>query len=124
MVMQLTEALPVVGSNPGRVNTAPPPTPPTVSQPGFEPPTKNFAPAALPFDRQLVHSDGLPHCLEPDQKLLTPHSTPPPQKSDIQFQGIDASESKNPLGDGLIGQNNDFTRGWTSNIMPWGMLRE
>ena len=25
---------------------------------------------------------------------------------------------------GLIGQNNDSTRGWTSNIMPWGMLRE
>ena len=36
----------------------------------------------------------------------------------------EASESKNPLGDALIGQNNDFTRGWTSNIMPWGMLRE
>ena len=39
---------------------------------------KKFAPAALPFDRQLVHSDGLPHCLEPDQKLLTPHPTPTP----------------------------------------------
>ena len=51
---------------------------------------------------------------------------PPPQKSDIQFQGIEASDppKKNDLGDCLIGQNNEFTRGWTSNIMPWGMLRE
>ena len=49
---------------------------------------------------------------------------PPPKKSDIQFQGIEASESKSPLGDPLIGQNNDFTRGWTSSIMPLGMLRE
>ena len=62
MVMQLTEAFPAGVSNPGRVNTAPL-QPPTVSQPGFEPPTKKFAPAALPFDRQLFHSDGLPHCL-------------------------------------------------------------
>ena len=63
-----------------------------------------------------------PHRLKPsDQKLLTP---PPPQQSVIQFQGIEASESKNPLGGGLIGQNNDFIRGWTSNIMPWGMRRE
>ena len=55
---------------------------------------------------------------------LPPTPTHPSQKSDIQFQGIEASESKNPLGDRLIGQNNDVTRGWTSNIMPWGMLRE
>ena len=50
--------------------------------------------------------------------------TPPPKKSVIQFQGIKASESKNPLGDHFIGQNIDFTRGWTSNIMLWGMLRK
>ena len=49
----------------------------------------------------------------------------PPKKSDVQFHGIEASkESKNPLGDYLSGQNDDFTRGWTSNIMPWGMLGE
>ena len=58
-----------------------------------------------------------------EHKLLTP-PPPPPKKSDIQSQGMEASKSKNPLGDHFIGQNNDFTRGWTSNIMPWGMLRE
>ena len=51
-----------------------------------------------------------------EHKLLTP--APPPKKGDIQ---LEASESKNPLGNCFIGQNNDFTRGWTSNIMPWGM---
>ena len=89
MVMQLTEGVFVGGSNPGRVNVAPPP-PPTVGRPGFEPPTKKFGPAALPFDRQMFVSDKLPHCLEPDQKLLTPTHPPTPtptptQKSDIQF---------------------------------------
>ena len=77
------------------------------------------------------HSYGTTVLLDPrlnpsEHKLLTPPPLPPPPppKSDIQFQGIEASESKNPLGDRLIGQNNDFTRGWTSNIMPWGMLRK
>ena len=87
MVMQLTGVFLVGGSNPGQVNTAPP-LPPTVGQPGFEPPTENFASAALPFDRRLCDSDKLPHCLEPsERKLLTPPPTPhsPPQKSDIQF---------------------------------------
>ena len=75
MVMQLTRVCLVGGSNPGRVNTAPPP-PPTVGRLGFEPPTENFASAVLPFDRQLSDSDKLPHCLEPSgRKLLTP---PPP----------------------------------------------
>ena len=55
MVMQLTMVFLVGGSNPGRVNTAPPP--PTISRPGFEPPTKNFAFAVLPFDRRLCDSD-------------------------------------------------------------------
>ena len=85
--------------------------------------------ADLPISGRLhYHSTGAcfdrtysPLCLKPsDQKILTP----PPPKSVIQFQGIKASESKNPLGDCLIGQNNDFTRGGTSNTMPWGMLRE
>ena len=80
MVMQLTEAFFVGGSNPGRVNTPPPP--PTASPPGFEPPTKKFTLAALPFDRRLFDSDKLPHCLEHDQKLLTPPppTHPPPSK--------------------------------------------
>ena len=54
MVMQLKGVFLVGGSNPGRMNLAPPPPPPTVGPPGFEPPTKNFASAALPFDRRLV----------------------------------------------------------------------
>ena len=36
-----------------------------------------------------------------EHKLLTPHpnpSPPPPPKSDIQFQGIEASESKKSIG--------------------------
>ena len=90
MVMQLTGVFFVGGLNPGWMNTAPPP-PPTVSRPGFKPPTKNFASAALPFDQRLYDSDKLPHFLEPSgRKLLTPppahpHLHPPPQKSDIQF---------------------------------------
>ena len=80
MVMQLPGVFLVGGSNPHRVNTAAPPPPPTVGQPGFESPTENFASAALPFDRRLCDSDKLPHCLEPsERKLLTP-PTPPPSK--------------------------------------------
>ena len=87
MVMRLTEAFVVGGSNPGRVNTAPAPLP-TVGQPGFEPPTKKFAPAALPLDRCMFASDNLPHCLEPDQKLLTPpHPHPPLKKVISSFRG-------------------------------------
>ena len=85
--MQLTEAFFVGGSNPGRVNTAPPP-PPTVGRLGFEPPTKKFAPAALPFDRRMFVRDMLRHCLEPDQKLLNPPPPTPPLKKLISsFRG-------------------------------------
>ena len=78
MVVQLTADLLVGGSNPGRVNMAPLP-PPTVDPPGFEPPTENFASAALPFNRRWCDSTKLPHCLEPaERKLLTP--PPPPTK--------------------------------------------
>ena len=83
------------------------------SIPGW--PTSHPAAQAASFMTPDPHSNPSGH------KLLTP---PPPNKSDIQFQGIKASKSKNPLGDRFIGQNNDFTRGWTSNIMPWGMLHE
>ena len=55
-----------------------------------------------------------------EHKLLDP----PPKKVISSFRGVEASQSKNPLGDRLIGQNNDFTRGWTSNIMRSGMLHE
>ena len=41
-----------------------------------------------------------------------------PKKVVSSFRGIEASKSKNPLGDCFVGQNNDFTKGWTSNIMP------
>ena len=53
MVMQLTGVFLVGGSNPGRMNMAPPPPPPRVGGPRFESPTENFASAALPFDQQL-----------------------------------------------------------------------
>ena len=120
----------VGGSNLGLLKLTPPP-PLNVSKPGFEPPTENFVAAALPFDQGWCDGASLPHCLKPvERKLLTPpHPTPPPhppppKKVISSSRGVEASESKNPLGDCLIGQNNDFTRGWTSNIMPWGMLRE
>ena len=72
-------------------------------------------PCAVGWSRPCCHARG-GHLLAPPP--------PPPPKSVMQFQGIEASEAKNPLGDYLIGQKNDFTRGWTSNIMPWGRLRE
>ena len=85
--MQLSAAILVGGSYPGRVNTAPPP--PTVDRPGLEPPIENCVSAALSFDRRLCDSNPLPYCLEPsERKLLTPPPQPPPpppQKSDIQF---------------------------------------
>ena len=84
--MQPAAVFLVGGSKLGRMNTAPPPPLPTVGRPGFEPPTKNLASAALPFNQLLCDSDMLPHCLEPsERKLLTPPLPPPPQKSDIQF---------------------------------------
>ena len=77
MAMLLPAAIWVGGSNPGLVNTAPPP--PTFDRPGFEPPIENFESAALPFDRRLCDSDPLPYCLEPsERKLLTPPTPPPP----------------------------------------------
>ena len=76
MVMQLTRVFAVGSSNTGGVMTALPP-PPTVGRPGFDPPTENFASAALPFDRQLCDSDPFPHWLEPsERKLLNPPPTP------------------------------------------------
>ena len=76
MVMQLTGDLLVGGSNPDQANMAPPPPPPTVGQLGFEPPTENFASAALPVDRRRCDSDMPPHCLEPSER--PPPSPPPP----------------------------------------------
>ena len=63
MVMQPTEDFFVGGSNTGRVNTPPPPPPPppTVSRPGFEAPTNEFASAVLPFDWWMLGSNKLPH---------------------------------------------------------------
>ena len=48
-----------------------------------------------------------------EHKLLTPPPPPhpPTPKCDIQFQGIEASESRNPLGDRFIGQNCKFLQG-------------
>ena len=83
MVMQLTAAFLVGESNPGWGNTALPP-PPTVGRPGFEPPTENFASAALPFDQRLCDSNPLPHCLEPSERKLL---TPPQKKVISSFRG-------------------------------------
>ena len=55
--------------------------------------------------------------------LLTPAPCPHTPKMWYLVTGVEASKSKNPLGDRFVRQKNDFTRGWTSNIMPWGMLR-
>ena len=81
----------------------------------------------------LVRSDdcGCPHTLHglreatesPVRKVGGRLSTSIRQKMVSSFRGTEASKSKNPLGDYFVRQNNDFTRGWTSNIMPWGMLR-
>ena len=54
----------VGGSNPGQLISTPPP-PLKVSGPGIEPPTKNLASAALPFDRRWSESAKLPQCLKP-----------------------------------------------------------
>ena len=86
MVMQPTGDSLVGGSIPCRLNLMPPP-PPKASGPGFEPPTENFASAALPFDRRLCDIARLSHCLQPfERKLLTPPH-PPPQKRISSFRG-------------------------------------
>ena len=119
MVMQPTADFLVGGSNPGWANMA---AAAARRRQSFDQDSncqlKNLQSTALPFDWGWCDSNKPPHCLEPSEQKLCP---PPPQKSDLQFSGIEALESKNPLGDCLIGQNNDFTKGWTSNIMPWGM---
>ena len=94
-------------ATPGPLHTPPLP-PPTVSQPWFKLPAETFASAVLPFDRRLFESDKLPRFLEPSERKRLTLFIPPQQKG--------------PLADGLIGENNDFTKGWTSSIMPWGML--
>ena len=79
----------------------------------------------LHYHSTVAGSEGncSPHCLKPSyQKLLTP-PPPPRKKSVIQFQGVRGLRMKKFIR-GRIGQNNDFTRGWISNIMHWGMLRE
>ena len=65
MVMQPAGVYMVGGSNPGRRVLTPSPPPLEVSRPGFEPPTENLAPAALPFNRRWSAGAELPHCLKP-----------------------------------------------------------
>ena len=101
MVVQLTGVFLVGGSNPGRVNTAPLP-PPIIGRPGFEPPTENFASAALPFDRRWCDSDMPPHCLEPsERKLLTP---PPLKKVMSSLRGQRPQNQKIRWGMVLLGK--------------------
>ena len=39
-------------------------------------------------------------------------------------EGVEGSKSKNPLRVTFVSQNDDFTRGSTSNVRHWGVLRE
>ena len=55
MVKQPPSSCMISGSNPGRLFLTPPP-PLKVTRPGFEPPTKNLASAAIPFDRRWSES--------------------------------------------------------------------
>ena len=64
MAMHPTAVCMLGGSNPGRLILTPP-SPLKVSRPGFEPPTENFASAAVPFHRRWSESAELPHCLKP-----------------------------------------------------------
>ena len=100
MVMQLASDILVGGSNPGKVTITPPPAPPTVVRPGFEPPTKNIGTAALPLDGRLCYSNQLPHCLQPfERKLLTP-----PQKVISSFRGCGPQNQKIHWGMVLLGK--------------------
>ena len=38
--------------------------------------------------------------------------------------GVQGSKSKNSLGDNFVSQNDAFRKGWASDIIRWGMLRE
>ena len=54
-----------------------------------------------------------------------PTPTPnPPEKKCYPVSGDGGLRIKTSIGGLSYWQKNDFTRGWTSNIMPWGMLRE
>ena len=62
-----------------------------------------------------------------EHKLLTPPPRPPPPAPPPPKKLYLASGDriKKSIGGGrFIGGNNDFTKSWTSNIMPRGMLRE
>ena len=98
-VTQLTPDRLVGSSNPDRANMAQLP-PPRVGRPGFEPPTGNFASAALPFDRRWCDSNMPPHCLQPsERKLLTPpHPTPTPSKKCYPVLGDRGLRIKKSIG--------------------------
>ena len=58
---------------------------------------------------------------------LVPCGNPTPKKLPTgggEWPTFRTAHGTPPLGGRFVGQNNDFTRGKTSNIMPWGMLRE
>ena len=65
------------------------------------------------------------------KEVLTPPppDTPPPppqtrQKGVPGYGGLKGSKTKNSLGDHFLSYNDDFTRGWTSGTIPWGIVRE
>ena len=62
----------------------------------------------------------------PPQAQTFDHPPSPPKKVVPKWGGggVEGSKSKNSLGDHFVWQNNDFTKGYTSNIVPWGMVHE
>ena len=60
MVMQPSDVFLVGGSNPGAEFDAAAAAAAKSRQPGFEPPTENFASAALPLNRRLCDALGFP----------------------------------------------------------------
>ena len=102
MVKQPTAGVPVGGLNPGRLTAV------DDSQLARNRTADLQVCGRLHYHWTAASSDSTcsPHCLNPSEhKLLNPPPPhPSPSKSDIKFQGIEASESKNPLGDCLIGQ--------------------
>ena len=60
------------------------------------------------------------------KEVLHPPPPPgtPPAKNGVPGYGGGGSKSKNSLGDHFLAQNNDFTRGVTSDTTSWGMLHE
>ena len=49
---------------------------------------------------------------------------PPPLKMVTGYEGLEESKIENALVVHLVFENDHFTRGWTSRISHWGVLRK